>query len=79
MSISILRCLDWRLFYEIPWGDDNLYIAISLLVHHECLTVPPLPPVHVPLGAFDTLAWSEYLAAPACGGPKRRAGSRVSN
>ena len=81
LMISILWCLDWHLFLELPRGDDGLRISLPLLAHHECPSVNLLLPGHLPalVDAFDTLVCSKYLAAPAGGGPNRRAGLRVSN
>ena len=59
LTIPILWQFIWRLFYELPRGDDNLYISVSLLVHDECPSVNLLQPEHLPalVDALDTLAW----------------------
>ena len=47
--ISVLWCLIWHLLYELPRGDDNLYVPLSVLVHHECPSVNLLLPAgHLP-------------------------------
>ena len=55
LTISILWCLDWHLFNELPRGDDKLYVPVSLLVHHECPPVNLLLPGHLLalVDAFD--------------------------
>ena len=81
LMIPIMWCLIWHLLYELPQGNDNLDISLSLPVHHKCPPVRLLLPGHLLalVDAFDTLAWSKHLAAPAGRGANRRAGSRLSN
>ena len=54
LMISIPWWLDWRVFYELPRGNDVLYISLSLLVHHECPSLNLLLPGHQPMVASDS-------------------------
>ena len=62
LMISILWCLDWHFFYELPRGDDNLYISLCLHVHYECPSVYLLLPGHQLYTHLDTLRISTQVS-----------------